>query len=335
MSGLCRTEGRYACFLEEPAPSQRLLDEAKKLRNDVAAAEAIDAFAAAGIPSILLKGPAIDRWLYSGTFDRTYGDVDLLIAPRDFQRAQPLLEQLGFVRLNLETTRVGQESHHDVWHRDLDGILLELHRSIQGASVPDDVLWDTLESETEPLALGIGSTEAAVLKPAGRAMIVALHAAQHGALGPRRSDLERALEQVSLPTWREAAELSSRLAAGDYFSFGLSLVPEGRHLAAELGLSGREPIGPLLAAAAAPRTSMGWEHLAQTSGLRRRVAFLARELVPTVDVLRNIDPLARRGVLGLMGAYARRPVVLARAAPAGFRAWRQAVARAEEGQRDE
>ena len=59
-------------------------------------------------------------------------------------------------------------------------------------------------------------------------------------------------------------------------------------------------------------------------GVRGKMRYLARELVPTPEVLRLTDPAARRGRLGLTVAYLRRPVVLVVHAPKGFQAWRRA-----------
>jgi Uncharacterised nucleotidyltransferase len=315
---------RYAWRLHEPEPSARLLREAQKLRNDVAAAEAVAAFDAVGIASILLKGPAIERWLYSDGGERSYGDVDLLVAPGNFERAEGVLRELGFEHRNFGTTRIGQESHHEVWFRMADRICLELHRSVQGVGVSDQEFWDAVARDTERLRLGVGSAEAAVLAPHARALLVGLHAAQHGLFGTTATDLERALAQLPLSTWSEAAALAAQLEAEQHFVFGLSLVPRGREVAAELGLQARAPVNAILAAESAPRTAIGWEQLAETSGLVPRLRFLGRELVPTLDVMRNTDWLASRGLPGLAAAYLRRPFILARSAPSGFRAWRKA-----------
>src|SRR5436190_669168 len=44
-----------------------------------------------GIRNILLKGPSVARWLYRDDERRIYGDIDLLVSPGEFQRAEALL----------------------------------------------------------------------------------------------------------------------------------------------------------------------------------------------------------------------------------------------------
>jgi hypothetical protein len=68
------------------------------LAVDRVTAEVISAFDAAGIPSILLKGPSIARWLYPAG-GRGYVDTDLLVQRQQFSRASDLLKDLGFVEL--------------------------------------------------------------------------------------------------------------------------------------------------------------------------------------------------------------------------------------------
>ncbi len=62
---------------------------------DRLAAEIATAFAAAGIETLVLKGPVLAAWLYPGEI-RPYGDADLMVAPRDWEAAVAILERLGF-----------------------------------------------------------------------------------------------------------------------------------------------------------------------------------------------------------------------------------------------
>ena len=61
-------------------------------------AEVVTAFKDAGIPTILLKGPSIARWLYPAG-GRTYRDTDLLVPPSQFADAGSVLRSLGFTDL--------------------------------------------------------------------------------------------------------------------------------------------------------------------------------------------------------------------------------------------
>jgi hypothetical protein len=55
-----------------------------------------DAFDAAALSWIVMKGPVLASRLYPDVGDRSYGDVDLLVARRDYPRAMAILEDQGY-----------------------------------------------------------------------------------------------------------------------------------------------------------------------------------------------------------------------------------------------
>lgn len=61
-----------------------------------AAGDALRRFDEAGIPVVVIKGPAIERFHPAG-WPRTYSDIDLLVAPRDFHAVVEVCVQAGFV----------------------------------------------------------------------------------------------------------------------------------------------------------------------------------------------------------------------------------------------
>jgi hypothetical protein len=71
---------------------------------DVVTAEVVGALRGEGVPSILLKGPAISAWLYGEetAAPRTYDDLDLLVPPQAAERSHRLLEGLGFANRFVE-----------------------------------------------------------------------------------------------------------------------------------------------------------------------------------------------------------------------------------------
>jgi hypothetical protein len=54
---------------------------ATRLRIDAGTVELLESFDLTGVHALLLKGPAIARWLYPDLAQRPYVDCDLLIAP--------------------------------------------------------------------------------------------------------------------------------------------------------------------------------------------------------------------------------------------------------------
>src|SRR4051794_10779555 len=105
-----------------PAISARMAAAAASLRTDVVAAEVADAFRAAGIRSILLRGPSIARHVYDTGEPREYFDVDLLVAPAAMIQAERILADRGFEH----SAVLGQRSDDRppwsrTWERASDG----------------------------------------------------------------------------------------------------------------------------------------------------------------------------------------------------------------------
>ena len=301
--------------------------EAKhRRRTDTATVELTAALEAAGIHSILLKGPSAQRWLYAEDETRHYWDIDLLVSPAELPRAEAVAAGLGFEPLPSESTRIQQESHHERWYRPRDNVCVELHRGFMGVEASDEQLWEELSRDTEPLPLGGGVVRVPGL--AARTLLVGLHAAASGPAGTPLEDLLRAVHQVPAETWQEAAVLARRLRAEPALAVGLSFVPEGVALSLRLELTDTASAEVILRGTIPPPTAMGFERLLRTPGLAGKLAYIAWELTPSRETLRKADPLARHGTAGIMAAYALRPFRLAAQAPRGFLAWRSARRRA-------
>ncbi len=299
-----------------------LLSAAQTLYIDAYTVEVVAALREAGVPSILLKGPALASLLYPEE-GRNYVDADLLVAPESQGDAEAVLQKLGFVErvTDIEPPERGLP-HARPWHREADGAEIDLHRTPFGVGVAPPQAWHEIVQHTEPLRLPTGEVD--VLNIPGRALMVALHVAQHGDETPKpKVDLARALERVPLGVWRQAADLAGHLEAVHTLALGLGMVPGGDQLARSLHL----PNPRLVAAGTRPgsstRLALGFDRLAAEPSMRAKAAMLGRELFPTPDFLRWWLPLARRGRRGLTAAYVWRIVWLVRRAPAGYREWRR------------
>jgi Uncharacterised nucleotidyltransferase len=296
------------------------------LAIEAATAEIVRAFGNGGVRSIVLKGPALVRWLYADEGARSSTDVDVLVSPRAFDRAEEVLMELGYELRSLEGISHDRPWNAHTWHGPR-GIGVDLHRALVGVGASPDDAWHVLTAELETMRM-VG-TPVEVLGPTARALHVALHAAQHGIRYPKAlSDLERALELLPPATWRHAAELAVRLDAVPAFSAGLRLLPAGAAFVDSIALSKPETVEAVLLASSPPQTAGGFEWLARVPGVRAKTQLMVRKLFPPRPWLRAWSPLARRGTLGLVAAYAWRPLwVLLHAGP-GFLAWRRARRRA-------
>ena len=297
--------------------SQAARVAALNLRVDHMTAEVLRAFEGAGVPSILLKGPSTARWLFAGEA-RSYRDCDLLVAPAAMGGAEVALRGMGFVpELELRSMPMWWQEHGVQWHDPERGAAVDLHRTLTGVGVDDTRLWEVLSAETETMS--VAGSPAAVLSLPGRALHLALHAAQHAG---DQGDLRRALMLAEKETWQRAARLADELDATAAFATGLRFDPRGIALADEMRLPAEPPLDVVLRSTRAPAQALTFDRIARASGPRERVAIIRHKLVPPPTFMRHWSELARRGRWGLAMAYGQRLVWVARTAPLGWRAWR-------------
>jgi hypothetical protein len=297
---------------------------ANTLRIDWGTAEVLKTFEAAGIQSLLLKGATFARWLYANDHPRPYGDCDLLVRPGDLDRARERLAALGFKPVYEEGEMPDWWREHAVaWLRHSDAVAVDLHHTLDGVGVDDEALWRTLASNRETVE--VAGYPAPALAVPGRALHIALHAAQHGSMwAPVVDEVELAVGRTDTEVWEAAASLAAELQAMSAFAAGLRLAPAGRELADRLKLPTDQSVGTVLRSTTPPAVALGFHQLAQADGLRARLTILWHKLFPPPTFMRKWSRLARQGRLGLTLAYAYRPVWLLKNAPAGFRAWRDA-----------
>jgi hypothetical protein len=305
-----------------PSGAARII--AKNLRIDAATAEVLNAFSAAGVESLLLKGASLARWLYDAGEPRPQGDFDLLVPPSDRPIAEQVLSELGFERSVDEREMPSWWRDHGVaWLRHDDAVALDLHRTLTGVGVDENRLWTTLSQSADTIV--VGKARAATLPVHGLAFHVALHAAQHGqGWDDMLAELDRAIQRADMATWRAAADLAESLDATAAFATGLRLVPAGRELADELGLPASQPLDVALRAGTPPPIALGFDQLSRATGVRARLSILRHKLLPPPTFIRHQFPEARASRLALALAYVKRWRFLLRNAPGGFRAWRSA-----------
>jgi hypothetical protein len=297
---------------------------ASTLRIDAAVAEVFARFEADGLGALLLKGASFQAWLYPEDDPRFYGDGDVLVAPGDVGAAELELERLGYKRTFDDRSMPSWwREHAGTWFRERDGVTIDLHRSLPGASVENHVTWRVLSRGSDTVVVA-GRTVPALGLPA-RALHVVLHAAQHGShMTPPIADLERALAKGDDQLWRSAAALARELVALDAFVAGLRLTDTGRRLARRLELTRTRSVEAALHATTPPPLALGFEQLARAQGLRARLEIVWRKLVPPPAFIRHWDERASDGRVALVRAYLRRPLWILRRAPSGLRAWYRA-----------
>jgi hypothetical protein len=299
-----------------PEVPPALLAVARAMAVDAWMLQAVRALRDADVQAIVLKGPALAEWLYDDDAPRTYGDVDVLVPLDRLDAARDVLRALGYREGASPPPPPGTIEHAAPWFRLHDGAVIDLHHSISGPSIEPRRVWHVLAERS--VELDLRGHALRVPDIPSRALIVALHAAQHGPGVPQpQEDLRRAIALDDDEIWRQAAWIAGRLDATAQFADGLGLSPEGTALVERLGLSGDGML------AAAP-TALGFQRLATTSGTVPKLAIIARELVPSPRFLRWWRPWTRRGRLALAAGYAYRMGWLIAHAPSGWSAWRAA-----------
>ena len=92
--------------------------------------ELSDAFDRAGIEYVVLKGAALAETVYSRPDLRPYGDVDVLVRPRDFGDALELLERDGAVRFEANWELMRHQMRGEVNLLTPRGVTVDLHWSL-------------------------------------------------------------------------------------------------------------------------------------------------------------------------------------------------------------
>jgi hypothetical protein len=292
---------------------------------DRATAEIVAAWREAGVESVLLKGPAITRWLYTEGEFRGYADIDLLVADQHVEAAEEVLRALGFERHGLEAIEGDWPRYSRNWIRSELTINVDLHQTLAGVGVPPNELWDVLTEGLESMT--VSGVDVDVLAPAARALMLALHTAKDGSrIAKARHDLGHAIDRFPPELWIETVQLAERLRALGGLAAGLRLVvPSGVELADRLQLTTQAPFDiAIRLKGGAPAMAFGIDWLVSTPGLRGKGRLVLRKIFPPVSFMRAWMPLANRGLLGLIVAYAYRPLwVVWRAGPA-LVAWARA-----------
>jgi Uncharacterised nucleotidyltransferase len=317
--------------IAETDMSQALQWAAQSFAVDRVTAEVADALASVSVEAILLKGPTIATWLYAEEGPRLYADTDLLIRHRDWEGAENVLRERGFLNSSPLALHPRMSTAATTWGRRSDEAEVDLHSTLFGLEAPPETVWAALREDAREEV--VGGTRVLTLSHPARLLHIALHAVQHSGEDEeapmvtleRRpmKDLERAIATVPQETWQQARELAARLQGQAAFAAGLCLLPAGRRLAQDLGVETEASVEMTLRLENVPM-SEGFAELAAVTGIAAKLRLLARELFPNVAFMRWWRPLARRGRLGLALAYAWRLVWLATHAVPGYVAWRRA-----------
>lgn len=297
------------------------------LALDLLTAHTVGLLRARGIDCLLLKGPGLIARLYPGDpMSRAYTDVDILVAPADFDAASRVLVDAGYV-WRLQGVKDGEFSWHEAPLTAPPGLIgtVDLHRGFAGVARHSE-LFDLLGGERERMT--VGGTTVDVPGPVGATLLVLLHAAAPGKARHPRADLERADAVIDADTWLAAVRWGRALGADDAVAAAVDLLSPGHRdlltaalhrtdlaIPAHLWLAGRQQ----------PRLGVNLARvLYEQSGPWAITRQIARRVFPSPAFITLWDPRAVEGPHRLALAYATRLRLAVTGTPRAVRDLRRA-----------
>jgi hypothetical protein len=180
-----------------------------------------------GISVLAHKGPALAQFLYGDSVMRQFGDLDVLIAPRDFLKARTALEKLGYksrlkltARQEKEYLRSGYEC---VFGLGEEANLLEVQWRIVPRFYSIEFDMDSLFARS--IELEFEGSLVRTLGPEYLMLVLCVHAAKHqwSQLGMIRDIAALAKQQLD---WQRVANEAKRLGIARIVSVCLLLARE-------------------------------------------------------------------------------------------------------------
>lgn len=201
--------------------------------------------------------------------------------------------------------------------------MVDLHCQLPGLDGDPDAIWGRLAASAERQV--IAGVELRVPDRDTVLLHVVLHAAHHANVvgGKPLEDLRRALALVEEAEWSSALELARAYRGVPAFAAGLRLLPEGRDLARRLGLGEVRSFQHEIRREDNVIAEELYALLSADTGVGQKLMIAASDIFPRPDYMRWWSPLARRGKLGLAGAYLWRTIWIIGQAPAAIHTlWR-------------
>jgi hypothetical protein len=251
-------------------------------RMTVVAADALDA---AGVPFLVIKGPAVASALYDDGEYRPYGDVDLLVPLQRWEEALSGLERAGWAR----PARLWRPTERGFGAEDLifaaadRPVQLDLHGTFHGVRRPDRA-WAVFSRGSRSVRVGDRDLPAPALPV--QALIAALHASVNSAGSRSHVDLDRALRRLPAAAWAGAADAAAELDALGAFADGLRLTEAGRRTVAELGLAGHTDASTPLRRPDAPSFELGWYEIRTQPRVVDRIRLAVLKAFPSRAAVR-------------------------------------------------
>jgi putative nucleotidyltransferase-like protein len=216
-------------------------------------AQMLELFDANGIEAIPYKGPALAESVYGDVALREFGDLDILLRPRDVLRAKALLQARGYVpeyplepAVEAAFLRSSAQYHLVMVHEERG--MVELHwktdPDFQVERIDDERWWAGLQRAP------FGEGAVRCFSPEETLLILCVHGSKHywNALG-WLVDVAEWLRQHPRMDWGWIGQAAQRLGCTRRVDLGLALAQRllGAHLPQQvrLRIAGEAPLDPL------------------------------------------------------------------------------------------
>jgi len=280
-----------------------------EIRHRAVLLSLLAALVQSGVDTVLLKGTALAYGLYPAPTQRSRGDTDLLVAPKDLERARTVMAAQGFV-CEKSLSEAAEPERAENWVMQIPGgghHEIDLHVDVFSSPALATVL-DCATAQNVAVGLPQLSPEARALPLSLALMQACLHRAQH-VVSPYLVDGQRHYGGDRL-IWLMDVDLAMRALTSHEQSRFVTAATRGgvgplcaatlRSAAALLGTPcppdviaalDRGPVGPASRYLAQNRAiGRVFEDIRALPGLRNRLRHAGRRLFPPEAAMRSRYP---------------------------------------------
>jgi len=189
----------------------------------------LERFGEAGIPALVLKGPALSLQAYGDATARQYGDVDLLVRQRDIYRVTELMTLAGFhADVPLAAVAADRIPGEYLFSRTNTKVIVEVHTEKTLRYFPNSLAIEELFERH--VTLEFDGHDLPTLSKEDALVSACTHGAKH--CWERLmwiADVAAMLSRQTNMNWEEVARIAENLGARRIVNTGLLLVAELLH----------------------------------------------------------------------------------------------------------
>lgn len=184
--------------------------------------ELVDGLASAGIPCLVLKGPAVAQEAYGDPALRSMSDLDVLVPRPQVEEAEAALFALGYSGSRDAWEDVFPKHYHLSYRKPGALVQLELHWHLHRPTLPFHIPIDEIWSRSRTAELA--GRRVQVMEATDQFLYLCVHIAKHRMrVGPRPfCDLVHLLEAAP-PDWDALLERGRQWRAGRHLALVLAV----------------------------------------------------------------------------------------------------------------